>query len=110
MLFLSATVGGFVEVIIKKNSPVPVEKGHIFTTSADGQEKVVVRILEGDSPRADENNELGVIELLDIRPAPRGTIKIEVTFDISVDGILEISAKNLETRKEQRSKLTLFGT
>ena len=105
-----ATVGGFVEVIIKKNSPVPVEKGHIFTTSADGQEKVVVRILEGDSPRADENNELGVIDLLDIRPAPRGTIKIEVTFDISVDGILEISAKNLETRKEQRSKLTLFGT
>jgi molecular chaperone DnaK (HSP70) len=105
-----ATVGGFVEVIIKKNSPVPVEKGHIFTTSADGQEKVVVRILEGDSPRADENNELGVIELLDVRPAPRGTIKIEVTFDISVDGILEISAKNLETRKEQRSKLTLFGT
>jgi len=105
-----ATVGGFVEVIIKKNSPVPVEKGHIFTTSADSQEKVVVRILEGDSQRADENNELGVIELLDIRPAPRGTIKIEVTFDISVDGILEISAKNLETRKEQRSKLTLFGT
>ena len=105
-----ATVGGFTEVIVKKNSQVPVEKSHMFTTSADFQEKAEIKILEGESNRADENNELGMIEILEIRPAHRGTIKIEVVFDISVDGILEISAKNLDTGKAEKAKLTLFGT
>jgi len=104
------TVGGFVEVIVKKNTPLPLEQAHVFTTSRDFQDRVVVRILEGESKIASENHELGVIELLDIRPAPRGEVKIEVTFDISVDGILEISAKNLETQTQQKARLTLFGT
>lgn len=104
-----ATVGGFVEVLVRKNSPVPIEKAHLFTTSIDDQDKAVIKVLEGESSRADENHVLGEVELLEIRKAPRGEIKIEVTYEITVDGILQVSGKNLDTGQAQTAKLTLFG-
>lgn len=104
-----ATVGGYVEVLVNKNSPVPIEKRHMFTTGADLQERAVIKVVEGESNRAEENHNLGEVELVEIRKAPRGEIKIEVMFEITVDGILEVSARNLETGEAQSARLTLFG-
>jgi molecular chaperone DnaK len=104
-----ATVGGYVEVLVHKNSPVPIEKAHLFTTSVDDQDRAVIKVLEGESPRAEENHVLGEVELPDIRKAPRGEIKIEVTYEITVDGILQVSGRNLETGEAQTARLTLFG-
>jgi molecular chaperone DnaK len=104
-----ATVGGFVEILIGRNSPVPIEKRHLFTTSADFQDRAVIRVLEGESPKAAENHVLGEVELMGIRQAPRGEVKIEVTYELTVDGILAVSAVNLETGEAQSARLTLFG-
>ncbi len=104
-----ATVGGFVEVIVRKNSPVPIEKAHLFTTSVDDQERAVIKVLEGESPRAADNHVLGEVELVGMRKAPRGAIKIEVMCEITVDGILKVSGRNLETGEAQVARLTLFG-
>ncbi len=103
------TVGGFVEVLIRRNSPVPIEKRHLFTTSADNQERAVIRVLEGESGKAAENHVLGEVELVGLRPAPRGEVKIEVAYELTVDGILQVAARNLETGEAQIARLTLFG-
>jgi len=66
-------------------------------------------VLEGESSRAEENHVLGEVELLEIRKAPRGEIKIEVTYEITVDGILQVSGRNLDTGEAQTARLTLFG-
>jgi hypothetical protein len=104
-----ATVGGYVEVLVRKNSPVPIEQRHLFTTGADFQERAVIRVVEGESNRSDENHGLGEVELVEIRKAPRGEIKIEVMFEITVDGILQVSARNMDTGEAQSTRLTLFG-
>jgi hypothetical protein len=104
-----ATVGGFVEVLVSKNSPLPIEKRHLFTTGADFQERAVIKVVEGESNRAEENHMLGEVELVEMRKAVRGEIKIEVIFEITVDGILQVSARNLETGEAQTARLTLFG-
>ncbi len=104
-----ATVGGFVEVLVSKNSPLPIEKQHLFTTGADFQDRAVIKVIEGESNRAEENHVLGEVELVDMRKAVRGEIKIEVIFEITVDGILQVSARNLETGEAQSARLTLFG-
>jgi molecular chaperone DnaK (HSP70) len=104
-----ATVGGFVEVLVNKNSPLPIEKRHLFTTGADYQERAAIKVVEGESNRAEENHMLGEVELVDIRKAVRGEVKIEVVFEITVDGILQVSARNLETGEAQSTRLTLFG-
>jgi molecular chaperone DnaK len=104
-----ATLGGFVEVLVNKNSPLPIEKRHLFTTGADFQERAAIKVVEGESKKADENHRLGEVELVDIRKAVRGEIKIEVVFEITVDGILQVSARNLETGEAQSARLTLFG-
>ncbi|MBW2260418.1 MAG: Hsp70 family protein [Deltaproteobacteria bacterium] len=104
-----ATLGGFIEVLVSKNSPLPIEKRHLFTTGADFQERAVIKVVEGESNRAEENHNLGEVELVDIRKAVRGEIKIEVMFEITVDGILKVSARNLETGEAQSARLTLFG-
>ena len=103
------TVGGFVEVLVSKNSPLPIENRHMFTTGADFQDRAVIKVVEGESNKAEENHVLGEVELVDIRKAVRGEIKIEVTFEITVDGILQVSARNLETGEAQTARLTLFG-
>jgi len=104
-----ATLGGYVEVLVSKNSPLPIEKRHLFTTGADYQERASIKVVEGESKRADENHRLGEVELVDMRRAVRGEIKIEVIFEITVDGILQVSARNLETGEAQSARLTLFG-
>jgi molecular chaperone DnaK len=92
-----ATVGGYNEQIIARNTPVPIDRTRSFTTSRDNQEKVRIRILQGESNRADENTLLGEFEFSGFRSAPRGEVQIEVTFEIDANGIVNVSARDPET-------------
>lgn len=86
------TVGGFTEKIIERNTPIPIEQSKTFTTSRDFQEKVKLRVYQGESNRVDECELLGEFEFSGFRVAPRGEVKIEVTFEIDSDGIVNVSA------------------
>jgi molecular chaperone DnaK len=103
------TVQGYCDHIIPRNAAIPVEQTRIFTTSSDAQEAVVIRICQGEARRIDQNVVLGQLELQGIRPAPRGEVEIAVTFEIDSDGLLNVSAKDLETGRAQRTQITLFG-
>ncbi|HVO30293.1 MAG TPA: Hsp70 family protein, partial [bacterium] len=94
------TVGGFTERLIERNSPVPTDQSRVFTTSADNQTQVKIRVYQGESKKAAENDLLGEFELHGLRPAPRGDVKIEVTFELDANGILHVTAKDLETNKQ----------
>jgi molecular chaperone DnaK len=91
------TVGGFTERIIDKNTPIPIEKSKTFTTSRDGQDRVRIRVYQGESNRADECELLGEFEFTGFRVAPRGDVQIQVTFEIDSNGIVNVSATDLET-------------
>ena len=95
------TVGGFTERLIERNSPVPTDQSRIFTTSADNQVQVKIRVYQGESKKAAENDLLGEFQLDGLRPAPRGDVKVEVTFELDANGILHVTAKDLETNKQQ---------
>jgi len=95
------TVGGFTERLIERNSPVPTDQSRIFTTSADNQVQVKIRVYQGESKKAAENDLLGEFQLDGLRAAPRGDVKIEVTFELDANGILHVTAKDLETNKQQ---------
>jgi molecular chaperone DnaK len=99
------TVGGFTERLIERNSPVPTDQSRIFTTSADNQTQVKIRVYQGESKKAAENDLLGEFELQGLRPAPRGDVKIEVTFELDANGILHVTAKDLETNKQQAIRI-----
>jgi len=101
-----ATFGGFFTKIIEKNTPIPTHASHIFTTAADNQRAVKIIVLQGESDRAAENELLGEFMLTGIRPAKRGEPEIEVTFDIDSDGIVSVSAKDLDTGQEQSITVT----
>jgi molecular chaperone DnaK len=105
-----ATVGGYCDHIIERNAAIPVEQTRVFTTSRDFQTEVKIIITQGESRRIEENMILGELELKDLKPAPRGEVKIEVTFEIDVNGIIQIKARDQETGKEQKVKLTIHGT
>lgn len=96
------TQGGVFAKIIDRNTPVPVSRNRIFTTAADDQTSVCVHVLQGEKDAANDNMSLGVFELSDIPPASSGEPKIEVTFNIDVNGILRVSAVDLHTGNEQR--------
>jgi molecular chaperone DnaK len=96
------TQGGVMTVLIPRNTTIPTSKTEIFTTAADGQTSVEVHVLQGERPMAAENKSLGRFVLDGILPAPRGAPQIEVTFDIDANGILNVSAKDKATGKEQR--------
>ena len=98
--------GGGFEVIIEKNSTVPTSQSHIFTTVRDNQTSVKILVLQGESERAEENELLGEFVLTGLRRAPASEVEIEVTFDISADGIVSVHAKDLETNKEQSITVT----
>jgi molecular chaperone DnaK len=100
-----ATVGGWTERVIDKNTPVPIEKSKTFTTSRDGQDRVRIRVLQGESQRADENELLGEFEFSGFRVAQRGEVKIEVTFEIDPSGIVNVSAADPESG--QRAETTI---
>lgn len=99
------TVGGYTEKIIDKNTPIPIERSKTFTTSKDGQEKVKIRIYQGESNRADECALLGEFEFSGFRITYRGEVRIEVTFEIDPNGIVNVSATDLETG--QRTGMTI---
>lgn len=96
------TVGGVFTKLIERNTQIPVEKTRVFTTAADGQTVVEVHVLQGERELASHNKSLGRFELRNIPPAPRGVPQIEVTFDIDVNGIVNVSAKDLATNNKQK--------
>ncbi len=99
-------VGGLVEEVIPQNSSVPTARSKIFTTVKDNQTAVKILVLQGESKRADENELLGEFIMSGLRRAPKGQVEIEVTFDINADGIVSVSAKDLETNLEQSITVT----
>ena len=100
------TQGGVTTPLITSNTTIPTAKTETFTTAADGQTSVEVHVLQGERPMAPDNKTIGKFMLDGILPAPRGTPQVEVTFDINADGILEVSAKDKGTGKEQRITIT----
>ena len=100
------TLGGVSTPLIPRNTTIPTSKSEVFTTAADGQTSVDVHVLQGERSMVAENKTIGRFMLDGILPAPRGTPQIEVTFDIDADGILNVSAKDKGTGKEQRITIT----
>ncbi|MGF1451927.1 MAG: molecular chaperone DnaK [Opitutales bacterium] len=101
------TAGGVATAMIERNTTIPTKKAQTFSTFADNQTAVDVKVLQGERPMAKDNKQLGVFRLDDIPPAPRGVPQIEVTFDIDSNGILHVSAKDKGTGKE--NKITITG-
>ncbi len=95
------TMGGVMTKILERNTTIPTKKSQIFSTAADGQTQVEVNVLQGEREFARDNKQLGLFKLDGIAPAPRGIPQIEVTFDIDANGIVNVSAKDLGTGKEQ---------
>jgi molecular chaperone DnaK len=102
------TLGGVATPLIERNTTIPTRKSQIFTTAADNQPQVEVNVLQGERPMAADNKSLGKFILDGILPAPRGLPKIEVTFDIDANGILNVTARDQATGKEQ--KITITGS
>ncbi|MDH5733758.1 MAG: molecular chaperone DnaK [Candidatus Bathyarchaeota archaeon] len=100
------TLGGVFTRIIERNTTIPTKKSQIFSTAADFQTTVTINVLQGERAMASDNISLGMFNLTGIPPAPRGVPQIEVAFDIDADGILNVSAKDLATGKEQKITIT----
>ena len=99
------TLGGVMTKLIDANTTIPVHKEQVFSTAADNQPSVEVRVLQGERPMAKDNKQIGVFHLDGIAPAPRGIPQIEVSFDIDTNGILSVSAKDKATGKEQHIRI-----
>jgi molecular chaperone DnaK len=100
------TLGGVMTTLIPRNTTIPTRKSEIFSTAADSQTSVEVHVLQGERPLARDNRTLGRFHLVGLPPAPRGIPQIEVTFDIDANGIVNVSAKDLGTGKEQKITIT----
>jgi molecular chaperone DnaK len=100
------TLGGVFTKLIERNTTIPTRKSEIFSTAADNQTSVEIHVLQGERPMARDNRTLGKFHLVGIPPAPRGVPQIEVTFDIDANGIVNVSAKDLGTGKEQKITIT----
>jgi molecular chaperone DnaK len=105
-----ATFDGHFAGLIERNSTVPVRKSHNFTTTRDGQTAVKIRVLQGESDRADDNHLLGEFVLADIPAAPKGVPEIEVAFDIDANGIVNVSARDVASGREQSITVKTTGT
>ena len=99
------TLGGVMTALIHKNTTIPTKKAEVFSTAEDNQTAVSIHVLQGERKMASDNKTLGKFDLKDIPPAPRGTPQIEVSFDIDVDGIIQVSAKDKVTGKSQNIKI-----
>ena len=99
------TLGGVMTKLINSNTTIPVSKSQVFSTAMDNQPSVEIKVLQGERPMARDNKQLGLFHLDGIAPAPRGIPQIEVTFDIDADGILNVSAKDKATGKEQKIRI-----
>jgi molecular chaperone DnaK len=95
------TLGGVMSVLIEKNTTIPTKKQQVFSTADDNQTAVTIHVLQGERKQAGQNKSLGRFDLSDIPPAPRGMPQVEVSFDIDANGILNVSAKDKATGKEQ---------
>ena len=104
------TLGGVFTKIIDRNTTIPTSKKQVFSTAADNQPSVDIHVLQGEREMAADNKTLGRFELSGIPAAPRGIPKIEVSFDIDANGIVNVSAKDLGTGKEQKITITSSGT
>ena len=100
------TLGGVMSILIEKNTTIPARKEQVFSTAEDNQNAVTIQVLQGERKEAQYNKQLGRFDLRDIPPAPRGVPQIEVRFDIDANGILNVSAKDLATNKEQSIVIT----
>jgi molecular chaperone DnaK len=100
------TLGGVSTKLIERNTTIPTRKSEIFSTAADSQTEVTIRVLQGERPMANDNVELGRFNLVGIPPAPRGVPQVEVSFDIDANGIVSVAAKDLGTGKQQSIKIT----
>jgi molecular chaperone DnaK len=100
------TLGGVATKLIERNTTIPTRKSETFSTAADNQTSVEIHVLQGERPMARDNRTLGKFHLVGIPPAPRGVPQIEVTFDIDANGIVNVSAKDLGTGKEQKITIT----
>jgi molecular chaperone DnaK len=100
------TMGGVFTKIIERNTTIPTKKSQVFSTAEDNQPAVTIRVLQGERQMANDNTELGRFDLIGIPPAPRGVPQIEVTFDIDVNGIVHVHAKDKATGKEQSIQIT----
>jgi molecular chaperone DnaK len=105
-----ATFDGHFARLIPRNSTVPVMKAHVFTTTRDNQSAVKIRVMQGESDRASDNDLLGEFVLNSIPPAPKGEPEIEVSFDIDANGIVSVSARDLATQGEQSITVSARGT
>jgi molecular chaperone DnaK len=100
------TLGGVSTKLIERNTTIPTRKSEIFSTAADNQTEVTIRVLQGERPMANDNVELGRFNLVGIPPAQRGVPQVEVSFDIDANGIVSVAAKDLGTGKQQSIKIT----
>jgi molecular chaperone DnaK len=100
------TLGGVTTRLIERNTTIPTKKSEVFSTASDNQTSVEIRVLQGEREMARDNKAIGVFHLVGIPPAPRGMPQIEVAFDIDANGILNVSAKDLGTGKEQKITIT----
>jgi len=100
------TLGGVLTTLITRNTTIPTKKSEVFTTAADNQTSVEVHVLQGERPMARDNRTLGKFHLIGIPPAPRGIPQVEVAFDIDANGILNVSARDTATGKQQNITIT----
>ena len=103
------TMGGVATPLIEKNTTIPTKKSQVFSTAEDNQTAVTIHVVQGERKQATQNKSLGRFDLADIPPSPRGMPQIEVTFDLDANGILNVSAKDKATAKEQSIRITASG-
>ena len=103
------TLGGVFTRLIERNTTIPTKKGQVFSTAEDGQGAVTIKVYQGEREMAADNKSLGLFNLEGIAPAPRGMPQIEVTFDIDANGIVNVSAKDKATKKEQSIRIQASG-
>ena len=103
------TMGGVATPVIDKNTTIPTKKSQVFSTADDNQTAVTIHVVQGERKQAAQNKSLGRFDLADIPPAPRGMPQIEVTFDIDANGIVNVSAKDKATSKEQQIRIQASG-